>query len=99
MRISGRVEEFIEHYNTRRYHEAFGNVTPDHVFMVGRESIQTRRRKLSGKTLARRQAENAKLAPIGYGTGRLLFIEPIIHTVADDLQFHDFRGLLYGESI
>lgn len=56
------IDEFIEYYNSRRYHEALGNVTPDDVYFGRRDSIQTRRRKLQGKTLARRQAENAKLA-------------------------------------
>jgi transposase InsO family protein len=54
---------FIEYYNSRRYHEALGNVTPDDVYFGKRDSIQTRRRRLQGKTLAQRQAINAKLAP------------------------------------
>ena len=60
--LKQEISEFIEYYNTRRYHEALGNVTPDDVYFGRRDSIQTRRRKLQGKTLARRQAENAKLA-------------------------------------
>ena len=55
-------EKIREYYNARRYHEALGNVTPDDAFFGRRDSIQTRRRKLKGKTLARRQAINAKLA-------------------------------------
>ena len=53
---------FVEYYNSRRYHEGLGNVTPDDVYFGKRDSIQTRRRNLQGKTLARRQAINAKLA-------------------------------------
>ena len=61
-KLNQEIFNFIEYYNTRRYHEALGNVTPDDVYFGRRDSIQTRRRKLQGKTLARRQAENAKLA-------------------------------------
>jgi len=60
--LEREIASFIEYYNNRRYHEALGNVTPDDVYFGKRDSIQTRRRKLQGKTLARRQAINAKLA-------------------------------------
>jgi len=60
--LEREISGFIEYYNSRRYHEALGNVTPDDVYFGKRDSIQTRRRKLQGKTLARRQAINAKLA-------------------------------------
>ena len=60
--LQREISVFIEYYNGRRYHEALGNVTPDDVYFGRRDSIQTRRRKLQGKTLARRQAINAKLA-------------------------------------
>ena len=60
--LKREISKFIEYYNSRRYHEALGNVTPDDVYFGKRDSIQTKRIKLKGKTLARRQAHNAKLA-------------------------------------
>jgi hypothetical protein len=49
-------------YDQGRYHEAFGNVTPDDVYFGRRDSIHTKGRKLKGKTLARREVINAQLA-------------------------------------
>jgi putative transposase len=60
--LKREIAAFVEYYNSRRYHEALGNVTPDDVYFGRRDSIQTKRRKLQEKTLARRQAINAKLA-------------------------------------
>ncbi|MBN2292635.1 MAG: hypothetical protein JXM70_09430 [Pirellulales bacterium] len=55
-----RHTAFIRWYNSERYHEALGNVTPDDVYFGRDEAIVKRRKELKHKTLARRRARNLK---------------------------------------
>ena len=55
------IDNFVEYYNHRRYHEALGNVTPADVYCGRREDILARRKEARRKTLQVRHENNLKL--------------------------------------
>jgi transposase InsO family protein len=52
------ITKFVTYYNTGRYHEALGNVTPDDVYYGRREAILERRKAVKQETLLRRKQVN-----------------------------------------
>ena len=49
--LEQRIEEFINHYNTRRYHESLNNLTPEDVWLGRGNDILEQRQKIKTKTM------------------------------------------------
>ena len=55
------IADFVEYYNYRRYHKAFGNVTPADVLYGRREQILQRRKEVKAQTIQHRRDYNQNL--------------------------------------
>jgi transposase InsO family protein len=53
--LKARIAEFVEYYNTERYHETLNDLTPEDVFTGRGQTVLNRRRKIKQKTIQQRR--------------------------------------------
>lgn len=58
--LERQIENFVEHYNHKRYHEALNNVTPADVYFGRAQSILNRRERIKKTTIEQRRLQYRK---------------------------------------
>jgi transposase InsO family protein len=66
--LEAEIGMFVIWYNSKRYHEGIGNVTPDDVYYGRRKTIQQKRAELKTKTMLERKRINSKILITGART-------------------------------
>ena len=56
--LEAQIDDFVAHYNHRRYHESLGNLTPADVYFGRDHTILAERRKTKDRPLKQRRLLN-----------------------------------------
>ena len=60
--LERQIGDFVEYYNTQRYHESLGNVTPADVYFGRDKAIIRKRKKIKKLTIQKRRLQHQKQA-------------------------------------
>ena len=60
--LQAEIETFVDHYNTRRYHESLDNLTPADVYTGRGEAIHRERERIKRQTLLQRRLQHIQHA-------------------------------------
>lgn len=71
MEIEAQIAQWVNYYNSERYHEALGNITPRDKYLGKEHEILKRRRKIKKKTLNQRRKAN-KIQHMRAGTSEVV---------------------------
>ena len=79
--MRAEIAIFVDYYNSKRYHEALGNVNPDDVYFVEREAILKARKTLKLKNFENRKRKNMQFDKAGSVTSFLMPKLPKLLTI------------------
>jgi transposase InsO family protein len=60
--LEAQINQFVGHYNHRRYHESLGNLTPADVYFGRDQTILLEREKIKNQTIEKRRLLHAQAA-------------------------------------
>jgi hypothetical protein len=85
MELETEIDPWVTYYNTARYHQSPGNITPRDKYLGRAEEIPQKRRKIKKKTLnQRREANRFQQSRAGAPKGESQVLAAVISWARED---------------